>query len=1013
MLFYKKQGCKYLGYGERSTTNGTNNNNNNNNSNQVDEKNKPLDPQPSIETISQALVALYNSDDSNIRTFAQFWLTKFQTLPIAWDFCPKLILETNIFELQYFGASTIEAKLKKEWSQLPIEMKANILTMVTQIVQNSGKLSRCVVTRVCIGLSITVMYTYPKIWKNPILDIIHLAVPDINKISLENPSLNTFNFEKLFLVIEFLSILSQELTNQTVSCLYNEISKEVSKVIDHIFKFLLSTLHLPSKNYRDEIKVAFKAMAGWMKYQPPKSVQTLRNVIQMTYNSAINDNELVESLVTVLEGAMSTQSIKNYSNELKDLHLEIVERSINTLPKYFKLANAQGCTAKSIFNLFVQFLQTDSLLSRDTTTRIMELVVSFSSVGDIELNSLLFSLIEDFQSHSTLSKLDPEIIKLFFIKIFDRFREISTLEESDGEEVSEEMMQFRMSAADSLRLVQTKPINKVTLHSHLICKLNEAIEKNVMQWQVYESIIYYLTALSENNTDFQQIPLLFSLIPKIPVKSLLLVKSSIKLVGCYPQFLREHTEYLEKVIFDLIPAFSNADLLPSAGLSFLNICSFTKIPGKLLPHIDCILNLCESGLREQKNNSAIIYVYEGLLHIMKDSKDLLNPFHKLISPVIQNLCKFLQENQFQDLAQSHKNFLVIQLSILNSVTKIIDNVDDTTSFASTAKNSATASSADPHLQHLQQQQQSKHPIQSFLHTIIPILGQLLKIYTSEFQIIELICVIYRWSILFFKSTADFIEEILVQVTQSYVGYALSYHLQVINAIPPNQKSPDFEMKHRQSISLISKKTLDLLKTGVDPRNYENCIGEKVDPMYQINFSYCPELTKEYLSLISSLFKSQPRIVDHHIISTITLYIIYNLLEITDQSTTKHCMSFISTTLLANKEKGEHHKQFITVMDEIVKYHGRVLMKNLMAGVTSKLPTPIIHSLAGVFHSFCSAYPTLFRKEAQRILYDPNFMNNTIDQGDKHMFLSEIQRIDNKNEHRIAIHTFSILCNGCK
>ncbi|EFA75128.1 hypothetical protein PPL_11202 [Heterostelium album PN500] len=80
-----------------------------------------LEP-PTIDNISKALVALYTSNDSCMRDYAQQWLIKIQSLHSAWDFCPQL-LETNVLELQFFGASTLEQKLKNEWTSLPNEMK--------------------------------------------------------------------------------------------------------------------------------------------------------------------------------------------------------------------------------------------------------------------------------------------------------------------------------------------------------------------------------------------------------------------------------------------------------------------------------------------------------------------------------------------------------------------------------------------------------------------------------------------------------------------------------------------------------------------------------------------------------------------------------------------------------------------------------------------------------------------------------------------------------------------------
>ncbi|KYR02289.1 importin 13 [Tieghemostelium lacteum] len=971
-----------------------------------------LIPEPSVDVIKAALIELYQSHDPKIRDQAQNWLIKFQTLPIAWDFSSKLLLETDIMELQYFGASTLEYKLKHDWTSLPKANKAMVLGSVVNIVKNVNRYQKHVVTRICVALSIITIYTYPDVWKNAIIDVIQLSCQDIRSLTLEPEKRqhNLYDFNKLPIVLEFLSVLPHELKSQDLSASYKAILTEIKIIVDLIYQFLLSILILPNDNYKDFIKMSFKSLSNWIRYVLP-SPTILRQLFHLMFQVSLNgDKELLEPLILVLEN--STCQLENQSQpsnntqETEEAFRFAVETSLKTFPIQFKQAMEMQDMqkAKAIFNLFVQFLtcNNQNVFCKEITQQHLEVLLSFVQIGDIETNSLLFPLLEEINGHKGLIEVGKPILEQFLLIVLDRSRVISMYSNQDINKEDDEIKQFRTLTCDAYLLIQNSDLfPKSLFHNHLLKQLEQAIQNNLQEWQFYESMLFYISSLSEcmGNEFSEFVPQILAIIPRIPVKSLPLVKMSISLVGKYPFFLKNKPEYLEKVIFDLIPAFQVPDLLVSAGSSFSSICLNSHCAQFLFPHTNKILELCEPALKQQQHNPDIIGVYDGLLRILKNApnpNELNLPFQRLIGPIVQNLHQLNQANNTKD-----KPFLLIQLKILNLVSQYIEYDDN-------------GSQQDQEVKY----DKTQHPLYLLLKVLLPIFGNLIVTYNTDGEVMDTIAGIYRWFVLFCKGIAyDFLGEILNHITQSFVSSPSPFFFPPLIAFGSYSKlSPEYEQRLAQTISTISHIILNILKQGatlVPAVPVPSPFLEAIDPNYLINFSYRADLSKLYLQLLSVCYKHFPQCLDGNIVRAIDIYIIYNLLDTKDIVTLRCCWSFLSTTLTATKSDNAIIKQQIApLLDEAIQSHaGKTLIRNLLVGMTSVLQIPLLQHFADIPLAFCTAYPKLFRQEASKILLDPTFPNDNVALGDKHKFLSELQRPNNPMEYRYSIRTFSVLCGN--
>ncbi|EGG13973.1 importin 13 [Cavenderia fasciculata] len=354
------------------------------------------------------------------------------------------------------------------------------------------------------------------------------------------------------------------------------------------------------------------------------------------------------------------------------------------------------------------------------------------------------------------------------------------------------------------------------------------------------------------------------------------------------------------------------------------------------------------------------------------------PFQALLSPIIGHV------NQYIQTKAKNIPFLKIQLEIYQHTTKIIE-LDD-------------------------QEDTGKHPLLPFLQAIIPQLKQLLETNLYDYEIVELISAIYRWTLLFCRNVvSELAPEIITQATLAYQKNPLPYLLQVINACASSTKLPiETENKLKESLSIISATTLSLLREETIKLSKTLPQEYAIDPQYHLNFSIRPDITKDYLLLIQSTYTYSPQCLNPNIVSTLVIYIIHNVLDLKDLSTVRNTFNFLSLIIMSCKSKDERHKVFGAIIDEIIAVHGKVLIKNLLIGVSRVFPTTFMNTVSEVLFSYSSSYPTPFRREAKIILVQSPFLDDVVAPCDRQIFLSQLQRTDNKNEYRFAIQTFSIL-----
>eukprot|EP01132_Coremiostelium_polycephalum_P009170 gene9170-11238_t len=781
-----------------------------------------------LESVQNALQLFYfpqnqNGDYSTVIQTLQDWLVLFQNSQSAWYIAP-LLLNSNIKEIQYFGASTIEGKVKTHWLTLSNEMKLELRNSLLNFLKNQQSIQNVVLTRLCLAISVIACHSAAETWDNPIEDVLGLAFPDTNNLDIFNP-------QKLSLMLELLTIFPDELLNsdyitqQKRSKVGIEFSKYSQKIIQILYKIV-------SLNYTPItlifMKGAIKCLKSWILFDiPPSEFLIDTPLILKCFESVSKNPILVEDFTNLLDELFSFMHGKHFKSYPSTFN-PIIEKIIDVLSPYYFLAlqedNQMICN--SIFLLFSHISEnlSKSLLASSNGERFLNVLLEFARRSDTEICELLFPVVSEIrQLQEDKVDISPwygvlaDMIEIFRVKcmIPDDYYPVSnppTIEQ-------EKFNSFRTSAADSLleiyTIIESKSLEVLLtklwldINSFSSSQQQQQQQQTQCKWQSLESTIYLLGCLSEVASEGATfIPQLFSLVGQMPVQSTPLVKSTIVLAGKYANLMKDSVQFLEKIVIDFIPAFSNNELKGVATDSFLSISKNNICASLLSKNINVLIKLCEPYLLQSNNTDETnLKILEALLYIVSilPPNDILTLSSQLITPHVHILNQFRNSNT-QQIKEIH--ILMNSLKALTDFFKIFDTENDL--------KEQTSPQLTPPPPPIQQTDLQHHPILPIINHIIPIIGDLLKIYYNDKTILESISKFYKKAMIACSRDSTLIvPEISKQLTEAFVKCQLGSILNSlsfgVSTLPTNQP---FEFL-TQSITTIATVVVETWRKYAD------------------------------------------------------------------------------------------------------------------------------------------------------------------------------------------------------
>jgi len=997
------------------------------------------------ESVQNALHSFYfpqNQDFSNIQ-MTQNWLILFQSSSAAWDIAPML-LSSQVKEIQYFGASTIEAKVKNSWLLLSTESKFKLLENILFILRSgNNNLSNIATTRLCLAVSVISCHSTPELWNSPISDVIQFVFPDLN-------NLDNFNYNQINLMLELLTVFPEELLNSDyiTQDKRQKVAVEFHKYYSKIIQILCKILSFPiNSNTTVFMKNTLKCFKSWILFDSPaKEYLTEQPLVMLCFESVSKNPMLVEETVQLLDDLftfMRGKIFKQYPNSFNP----ILEKILAILPQYYYLALQEDNEqiSSQIFLLFSHIAENHiKLLHSPQSTTISEqffiTLVEMAKRGSVDICDLLTPVVSEFhslhESEVDISRWYP--ILLDFVEIFrlkSMYPSDKELKEKSSSIDTERFFHFRSVAGDTSLEIFTI-IENQTLEYLLNRLWNDIQSFPNITWQSIEATVFILGSLSEgiNEDAASFVPQLFTLLGQLPIQSTPLIKSTIVLAGKYASLMEKTSQFLEKIVGDFIPALSNPDLKGVASKAFLSISKNEKCALLLSPNISTLINLCTPIIVKNKsitNDESDLKIMKSLLHItaaLTSIVDISNYTSLLLTPYILLIRDY---PNITDPQPKDKALLLSSIKLLTDFCKIFDD-------------SPTPSSVPKY-------DETNHPILPIISHLVPINGVILKLYFNDNEIVEAISLLYKTSMLMCKPTSC-IPDIFKQLTQVFIVNPLSSILNGLSLSMANLSTDKYLDFLHDSLSSITTTVIDIWKrnksktkslkisdqilekqslnlngnennnnnnNNIDQNNSNNHNDNSKNEnngrgiYYKYNLGMYPQLTKEYYSLVNQFFNYNVSSVPLWIIPPAFQVPLDNILTITDKTTAASCFGFLSTFITKSVEKKDVASwvNLKNQIDSLLTQNIEYLIQQILLAIGGGSPRSILYYVSDVLYALVSSYPVIFRPIAIRLFEVQGFPSNNINTEQKTKFLNLIMRHKNKNQFKQAVKDFSLISLG--
>lgn len=293
-----------------------------------------MNSEPSLETVYQALQALYQNPDVNGKERASVWLGELQRSMYAWHVSDQLLRDQQGLESCYFAAQTMRTKIQYAFHELPVNSHQSLRD---SLLDHGGKLNsespQAIVTQLSLALADLALQMAS--WKEPIMDLV------------QRYSSSTQNLPFL---LEVLSVLPEEVNSRSLRLGANrrtEVTEDFRQASPIILQLLTACGENCSGDTKGQIKI-FRCLGSWFSLGVLSEEMIVGSKLVTAPFQAL---VLPECPSTLHEAATDCICSALYSAEDMKTHLRLAEslyHGVKTLPEAYHMSVASDDTDKSI-----------------------------------------------------------------------------------------------------------------------------------------------------------------------------------------------------------------------------------------------------------------------------------------------------------------------------------------------------------------------------------------------------------------------------------------------------------------------------------------------------------------------------------------------------------------------------------------------------------------------------------------------------------------------------------------
>ncbi|XP_025097718.1 transportin-3-like isoform X1 [Pomacea canaliculata] len=710
-----------------------------------------MDQAPSIETVLQAVQALYNNPDVMGKEKASVWLGELQKSVHAWQVADQLLQRNQNLESCYFGAQTMRTKIQYAFYELPQNSHQSLRD---SLVEHASKISSetppVIITQLSLALADLALQM--PTWKNAVGDLIQRFGS---------------NIQQLPFLLEVLTVLPEEFNRSQVNSRSLRLgANRRAELLDELTgscPVILQLLSACMDSYADDIRVqakVFRVIGSWFSIGAiPQEIFLNTKMLAAPFECLARRDcpALLHEAATdcICSALYCAEDLSKYSQLaqrmfegaqtlLEPYHMAVAEEDSDKCINYCRIFTEM---AESLLNIIVD-TPNQGLGSLITIEMLLTCVGHhLYEVAEITFN-FWYRLSEELYQRNTTELTD--IFKPYIQRLIVAMCRHCQLE-SDHEGVPDEhgdFGEFRVRVSELI-----KDVVFIAGSSSCFAQMFENIKTSSPKasWETSEASLFVMTAVAKNilPDENEVVPqVVQAILTMSPDTNVAVRHTSTLLIGELCEWIERHPQLLDPVLQYLLSGLQHP-LLASVAATALQSIS-TQCRDLMIDHFQGLVQIVQAMDSFNLSSEAAIGLLKGTATILARL-----PHNKIAEGLLQ-LC----------LCQ------ISPLKLLLESTQAVKQGTNTDPTIWLDRLAAIFRYTNPTVTNGQM-----HPCQPVIMELWPVLSQACTKYQADVRIIERCCRCIRFAIRCLgKNSATLLTPLVTQMVQLYAVHQHSCFL---------------------------------------------------------------------------------------------------------------------------------------------------------------------------------------------------------------------------------------------
>ncbi|XP_077120495.1 transportin-3 isoform X1 [Ranitomeya variabilis] len=687
---------------------------------------------PALQTVYQAVQALYHDPDPSGKERASLWLGELQRSVFAWEISDQLLQIHQDVESCYFAAQTMKMKIQTSFYELPADSHASLRDSLLSHIQNLKDMSPVIVTQ--LALAIADLALQMASWKGCVQTLVETYSNDVSSLPF---------------LLEILTVLPEEVHSRSLRIGANrraEIIEDLAFYSSTVVSLLMNCVEKSAGNEKMLIKT-FRCLGSWFNLGVLDSNFMANNRLLLLLFQVLQQDQTPSNLH---EAASDCVCSALYAIENIEIHLNLgrqLFQGVLTLEPAYHMAVAREDMDKVLnyCRMFTELCET--FLEKIVSTpghelgdlRTLDLLLICAGHPQYEVVEISFNFWYRLGEH--LYKINDAVLHSIFKPYIQRLLHALARHcqlDPDHEGVPEEtddFGEFRMRVSDLVK-------DLIFLVGSVECfaQLYSTLKDSNPPWEVTEAVLFIMASIAKS-IDPEKNPTLMEVLEgvvRLPESVHVAVRyTSIELVGEMSEVVDRNPQFLDPVLTYLMKGLCQPTLASPSAKAIQNICSVCR--DHMAQHFSGLLGIA-------KSLDSFTLPPEASVGLLKGTALVLTrlPLDK-ISECLSELCSVQVESLKKLLSQDPNN------GISSDPTLFLDRL--AVIFRHTAPNVENGQT---------------HPCQRVIQEIWPVMSETLNKHRADNRIVERCCRCLRFAVRCVgKGSAALLQPLVTQMVDVY------------------------------------------------------------------------------------------------------------------------------------------------------------------------------------------------------------------------------------------------------